>query len=93
MNYSAGMTSVHDICDTIGRARLAKALGVTKGAITNGVANGTFPSRWYLVVKDMCAAKGVNCPDALFSFVESGQQSKPFKANKPPRKMEASDAR
>lgn len=69
------MSNVQDICDAIGRARLARALGRTKGAITNGISDGSFPSRWYLVVKKLCDAKGVDCPDSLFSFVECGKQN------------------
>lgn len=66
----AGMKTSSDICDVIGRQRLAALLGVTKAAITNAASEGTFPPRWYRVIKAECEAKGEDCPPELFRFAE-----------------------
>jgi hypothetical protein len=64
------MTSVSDICDVIGRGRLATALGVRKTAISNAVVQGRFPAKWFKVISDLSVDHGIECPEALFTFVE-----------------------
>ena len=60
--------SVAAICDRLGRKEMAQALQVRATAISNAVRENTFPSKWYLVVRQMCAAAGIECPDELFAF-------------------------
>lgn len=65
------MNTASDIADQLGRKRLARALGVAKSAVSNATAAGVFPSSWYLVVSDLCAASGVDCPMRVFSWREA----------------------
>lgn len=62
------MCTIPDICDAIGRKTLGQRLGVGRAAIANAVAEGKFPARWFKVVTDLCAEKGIDCPDELFNF-------------------------
>lgn len=64
------MMTVEKICDEVGRKKLANALNVTKSAITNAISAGKFSPRWYRVVSALCADKGIQCPDALFGFIQ-----------------------
>lgn len=64
------MDDVSSICRTIGRKEMEARLGVSKAAIANAVAQGRFPARWYIVVREMCAESGIVCPDAAFSFAK-----------------------
>lgn len=62
------MTTVSDICDQIGRGRIADSLGVGTTAVSNAVVAGAFPAKWYLVVHQLCLEAGIECPQALFNF-------------------------
>lgn len=64
------MGTVTDICDRLGRKNMAMRLGVKATAISNAVAAGRFPAKWFLVVREMCAESGVECPDGVFAFTE-----------------------
>lgn len=61
--------TVDQICDAIGRRQIADAIGVRLTSVSNAVTDGQFPARWYDVVEGLCAAKGLDCPRRLFSFV------------------------
>ena len=60
--------TVAAICDQIGRKLIAAELDVRASAVSNAVADNCFPSKWYLVVKRLCAARRIECPDNLFAF-------------------------
>ncbi|WP_146589936.1 hypothetical protein [Puniceibacterium confluentis] len=64
------MTVASDIVSTVGRKNLRTALAVGDTAITNALARGSFPARWYLVVQSECAKHGMECPSSLFGFVK-----------------------
>ncbi|MGI3165524.1 hypothetical protein [Pseudooceanicola sp. 200-1SW] len=64
------MDDISYICQEIGRKEMEARLGVSKAAIANAVAQGRFPARWYLVVREMCAEKDIVCPDGVFSFAK-----------------------
>ena len=66
------MNMISHICDEIGTAALMRALGVGRGAISNARVAGKFPARWYLVVRQECAERGIECSPSLFNFVEGG---------------------
>lgn len=67
---AAVMVTVEHICDAVGRAEMARVLGVRKQAISNAVADGRFPAKWFSVVRDMCVHRGVECPEGLFNFAQ-----------------------
>ena len=62
------MKNVKDICEEIGRQRLASLLDVKRSAVTNAINHEVFPSSWYKQVKKACDEKGISCPMSLFSW-------------------------
>lgn len=64
------MMEIGKLCDALGRKELQARLGVKRAAIANAVAEGKLPPRWYRVVSDLCAERGVECQDEYFNFVE-----------------------
>jgi hypothetical protein len=62
------MNEVSNICENIGRDVLAGAIGVSRQSISNAISANAFPASWFLVIKTLCAAKGVRCPLRLFKF-------------------------
>jgi len=62
------MKSTLEIGAALGRKEMALELGVGFSAVSNAVVAGVFPAKWYLVITSMCEAKGVDCPDSLFTF-------------------------
>lgn len=60
--------TVADICDAIGRGLIAATLEVRKSAVSNAVSENRFPSKWYLVIKALCAERSMDCPEDLFAF-------------------------
>lgn len=75
MNNGAGMDSiappatVERICDAIGRRQIADAIGVRLTSVSNAVADGRFPARWYYVLNQLASDAGLQVPHHLFSFV------------------------
>lgn len=62
------MNTVEAICDVLGRVPVALRVGVNKTAVSNAVTQGKFPSKWYLVLSEMCREAGIECPTELFTF-------------------------
>lgn len=62
------MSSVSIICDRIGRKKIEQKLGVGKSSISNAVSDGMFPASWYLVIKGLADADGIECPESVFNF-------------------------
>ena len=60
--------TVEAICNSLGRARIAGALGVRRTAVSNAVRDKSFPAAWYAVVRKLCDDEGLDCSDDLFSF-------------------------
>lgn len=61
--------SVADICNRLGRAKLATAVGVGLTAVANAVAENRFPARWFFVVRALCDQAEIQCPETLFNFI------------------------
>lgn len=68
MDYADRMTDVKQICNTLGRKNIADKLGVGLTSIGNAVADNSFPSKWYVVIFEMCQEHSVSCPLSLFRF-------------------------
>lgn len=60
--------TVTAICDALGRKEISVRVKRTAAAVSNAASEGVFPAGWYLVIKEMCAEKGIGCPDGLFRF-------------------------
>lgn len=58
-----------DICDALGRKEMAARLERTVAAVSNAASDGAFPAGWFLVISQMCADRGVECPARLFRFL------------------------
>lgn len=62
-------TAVVQLCDRLGRRDIALRIGRTVAAVSNATSGGAFPAGWYLVIRQMCDERGLECPDSLFRFV------------------------
>lgn len=60
------MVTTSNIADTLGRKKIADAVGVGLTAVSNAVVRGRFPASWYLPVTALAAEAGVDCPVSLF---------------------------
>lgn len=69
--------SVGDICNALGRKAIADAMSVRVTAVSNAVVDNRFPSKWYLVIKSLCDAQGMDCPVSLFSFEKPEAKPQP----------------
>jgi hypothetical protein len=65
------MSTVSEICDAIGRQKIAQAVGVKPTAVSNAVAEARFPAKWFIVLSGMCQEIGLDCPADLFAFTAS----------------------
>ncbi len=65
----AAEVTAADICDTLGRKEMAARLERTVAAVSNAASDGAFPAGWFLVISQMCADKGIDCPSRLFRFL------------------------
>lgn len=75
MDNTTHPLTVASICEVVGRKVLADRLNVGKTAIGNAVSENLFPARWYIEVKALCDAHGIDCPEALFSFVRAPSEA------------------
>lgn len=68
---SFGMISVtvSEICDALGRREIAIRIGRGVTAVSNAASQGKFPAAWYVVLTEMCAEQGIDCPLTLFRFL------------------------
>lgn len=62
------MVTTFDIAESIGRVRLAEALGVGVTAVSNAVVAGKFPAAWYVCVNELCSKVEQECPPRLFGM-------------------------
>jgi hypothetical protein len=60
------MVTAGEFADRVGRVAIAEAIGVGLTAVSNNVVKGSFPSSWYLALKELAEAQGIECPPALF---------------------------
>ena len=69
MDHSNTPVTAAVICDLLGRKVMAAELGVGLTAVSNASVEGRFPAKWYVAVRKMCEAAGIDCPESLFNFV------------------------
>lgn len=75
--------TTRDICDRIGRKLVADRIGVSKKAVSNAVAEGVFPARWYRELRAVCSEQGIECPEDLFNFARAPSTEEEGKADDP----------
>lgn len=56
------------IADDLGRAEIARAVGVGKTAVSNKVVRGMYPAQWFIAMKALAAAREYELPVAAFDF-------------------------
>ncbi|MGH1414857.1 MAG: hypothetical protein ACRBB0_15320 [Pelagimonas sp.] len=52
--------------DTVGRKKIADAVGVGLTAVSNCVVRGRFSSAWHEACRQLATSAGVDCPPELF---------------------------
>jgi hypothetical protein len=62
------MSNVKSTVSALGRARIAREVGVTVAAVGNAIAEGRFPASWYGVVSKLCADASIECPLTIFAM-------------------------
>lgn len=67
--HTADTITAASICDALGRKEMAARLDRSVAAISNAATDGAFPSGWFLIIAEMCAARGIPCPASLFTFL------------------------
>ena len=61
------MRSPEEIADELGRAKIAKAVGVRPSAVSNAIRRGVFPAAWRASVERLAEQSGVEvCAEAFY---------------------------
>ena len=82
------MKTPKDVYEALGRDRIQRELGLTPASLTDAIADGKFPARWYARIKALADADGVALPLALFSWRKSGQTYTPEDAIRRTREIQ-----
>jgi len=61
------------LADALGRKRISETLGVGVTAVSNAVVRDKFPATWFLAVRELATAEGLECPPELFGMKPSNQ--------------------
>lgn len=61
-------TPAQIIVFALGADTLAAALGIKRRAVNAAGASGKLPPAWWPIVRDMCAAHGIDCPEHAFGW-------------------------
>ncbi len=62
------MKQLSEILSDLDRRELCAALNVGEPALSNAVAKGKLPAKWYPVVRNIAEKKGIVLPDAIFNW-------------------------
>lgn len=60
--------NVNQIIEAIGQDAIVSALGVSTHSVRHAKFAGSMPANWYVSVKDLCDAQGIDCPVSAFNF-------------------------
>ena len=71
------MKSTSEIASAVGRVKMQEALNVGPTAISKYVVAGKFPASWFIVLKNLCADIGLDCPPHLFGMKEYQSPKQP----------------
>lgn len=66
----AAEMTVKDVVDQIGRQTICAALGVAKSVVSQAVSDGVFPARWFVAMRALGRAHGVEVHEGLFRWRE-----------------------
>ena len=62
------MDYARDIAAHLGQRRIAFALDLGVTAANNALKRGKFPPAWFPIIRGMCEARGIVCPEEAFGF-------------------------
>jgi hypothetical protein len=62
------MVDAKNIAAQLGQRKIAVALDLGATAVNNALKRGKFPAAWYPIVREMCKAQGLKCPEDAFGF-------------------------
>lgn len=60
--------SAKKIADDLGRAEIARAVGVGKTAVSNKVVRGVYPAQWFIAMKALSDEREYELPVEVFDF-------------------------
>jgi len=69
------MTVEKLIDKTIGRQKFCRETGYSEQNVHRAIQEGIMPSGWFINVRSLCEAEGVNVPESLFRW--SSKRRKP----------------
>lgn len=67
-------TTAQIIIYALGADTIAGAVGVTISAVYQASGKGVMPPAWWPIVRDMCAARGIDCPEHAFGWRKRGDK-------------------
>lgn len=62
------METLRKLIDGIGRTRICERLHVSSSAVSNHLADQSFPAGWYLGMKNLADEAGLDCPLEFFKW-------------------------
>ncbi len=62
------MSHVRNIAARLTYASIADRVSVSPAAVSMQISKGMFPASWYVEIKKMCEAEGIECPVNAFNF-------------------------
>lgn len=65
------MNTAQTIVNQIGRADIARLVGVGLPAVSNAIRRGKLPTAWFPAIKAECEARGLECPESAFNWKTS----------------------
>ena len=73
MKQKPAPQTVKELIGIADRQTFEKEIGVKTQLVTRAISEETMPPRWYIAVRDFCAARGYAAPDHLFKWHEGSQ--------------------
>ncbi len=71
MNKSA----IIEITDALDADEVCERLGVKPRSLRLARERGVFPASWYPIMRDVCAASGIDCPICAFNWKAPQQKA------------------
>ncbi|MDD9726109.1 hypothetical protein PVV74_11640 [Roseovarius sp. SK2] len=68
MKQKPAPKTIPDLIGLSDRQTFEKEIGVKTQVVTRALADEAMPPRWYIAVRDYCAARGFAAPDHLFKW-------------------------
>lgn len=73
MKHKPAPQTIKDLIEIADRQTFEKEVAVKTQLVTRALADNIMPTRWYIAVRDYCAARGFDVPDHLFKWHDAKQ--------------------